>query len=388
MKYFFNFMAGILTMTLFIFVINKIYVNKKISQIKLKKNTTAKVPSVSPTETIIPTTIITIKPTVSFMSGKIIKVRPDGGLTIQEALNITEPGDTIELSPGEYFQDVVTKKDGLQEKPIIIKGQKSSIIKGSGNPRIFEVNHSYITLDGFTIDGHFKNSSEISSYRDKLIYVTGKIPGKALVHLKIFNMDIKNAGGECVRLRYLIQESEIAYNSILTCGVGDFEFNDGGKNGEGIYIGTAPEQLKDKKNPTSEVDHSNNNHIHNNYFNTQGNECVDIKEGSSFNIVEYNKCTGQKDPNSGGLDSRGDDNIFRYNEIYDNIGAGVRLGGDEDNDGINNQVYGNTITNNKSGGVKFQRSPQGQVCGNEMSGNEKGNSAGSYGEDYNPEKSC
>ena len=52
---------------------------------------------------------------------------------------------------------------------------------------------------------------------------------------------------------------------------------------------------------------------------------LDIKEGSSFNIVEYNKCTGQRDPNSGGLDSRGNDNIFRYNEIYDNLGAGVRL---------------------------------------------------------------
>lgn len=382
MRYTFNFVAGILTMTLFIFVINKIYVNKKISQIKLKKNTIVN----TPTPTISPTEII--KPTVMTVLKKIISVKPDGDMTIQRAVDIAEPGDTIELLPGEYFQDVVTKKDGQPEKPIIIKGQKSSIIKGSGKPRIFEINHSYITIDGFTIDGHFKNSKEISSYRDKLLYVTGKIPGKVLVHLKVFNMDIKNAGGECVRLRYLVQNSEIAYNSILTCGVGDFEYNDGGKNGEGIYIGTAPEQLKDGKNPTNEVDHSDSNFVHNNYFDTQGNECVDIKEGSSFNVVEYNKCTGQKDPNSGGLDSRGDDNIFRYNEIYDNVGVGVRLGGDEDNDGINNQVYRNTITNNKSGGIKFQRTPQGQVCGNVFEGNEKGDSVGSFGEDFNPEKSC
>lgn len=388
MRYTFNFIAGIVAMIFFVLIFQKIYLNKKDSLDKARKNNVTSTPTVKPTK---PTAVITKEPTASTMPtlyGKIIVVRPDGGLTIQEAVDLAEPGDTIELSPGEYFQDVVTKKDGLPDRPIIIKGQKSSVIKGAGNARVFQVNHSYITLDGFTIDGHFKNSKEISSYRDKLLYVTGKITGKALVHLKVFNMDIKNAGGECVRLRYLVQNSEIAYNSILTCGIGDFEYNDGGKNGEGIYIGTAPEQLKDGKNPTSEVDRSNNNLIHNNYFDTQGNECVDIKEGSSFNIVEYNKCTGQKDPNSGGLDTRGNDNIFRYNEIYDNVGVGVRLGGDEDNEGINNQVYGNIIKNNKSGGVKFQRMPQGQVCGNVFEGNEKGNSVGSFGEDFNPEKSC
>ncbi|MEK7495719.1 MAG: right-handed parallel beta-helix repeat-containing protein [Patescibacteria group bacterium] len=388
MKYLFNFLAGILVMTIFLLIFQKIYLDKKDSLTKTTKNKIVNTPTVKPTEIIIPTAAITRGPTTPPIVGKIFSIRPNNDLTIQEAVDLAQPGDTVVLSPGEYFQDVVTKKDGLPDKPITIKGQKSSIVKGAGNSRVFQVNHSYITLEGFTIDGHFKNSKEISSYRDKLLYVTGKIAGKALVNLKVFNMDIKNAGGECVRLRYLVQNSEIAYNSIFTCGVGDFEYNDGGKNGEGIYIGTAPEQLKDGKNPTSEVDRSNNNYIHNNYIDTQGNECVDIKEGSSFNIVEYNKCTGQRDPNSGGLDSRGNDNIFRYNEIYDNLGAGVRLGGDEDKDGTNNQVYGNRILNNKSGGIKFQRTPQGRICGNEMERNEKGSSVGSYGEDYNPEKSC
>jgi len=367
-------------MTVFLLIFQRIYL-RKVDNLR-------SISTITPTETIVPTAVITAMPKPTLILGKIISVRPDGELTIQEAVNLAEPGDTVELFPGEYYQDVISKRDGQPGKPIIIKGQKSSIIKGSGKPRIFEINHSYITLEGFTIDGHFQSSAEKSSYRDKLIYVTGKIAGKAITNLKIFNMDIKNAGGECIRLRYLIQNSEIAYNKIMTCGVGDFEFNDGGKNGEGIYIGTAPEQLNDKKNPTNEVDRSNNNLIHNNFFDTQGNECVDIKEGSSFNVVEYNKCTGQKDINSGGMDSRGNDNIFRYNEIYDNLGAGVRLGGDEETDGINNQVYGNSIINNKSGGIKFQRTPQSQVCGNEMLKNEKGNSVGSYGEDFDPEKSC
>ena len=86
------------------------------------------------------------------------------------------------------------------------------------------------------------------------------------------------------------------------------------------------------------------------------------------------------------MDSRGNDNIFRHNEIYDNLGAGVRLGGDNRKDGINNQVYGNKIINNQSGGISFQRMPQGQICGNEMQGNAKGNSVDLMAKISNPGK--
>lgn len=36
----------------------------------------------------------------------------------------------------------------------------------------------------------------------------------------------------------------------------------------------------------------------------QGNEGIDIKEGSTHNLVEDNYCTGQKDPDSA-CESRG-----------------------------------------------------------------------------------
>ena len=39
------------------------------------------------------------------------------------------------------------------------------------------------------------------------------------------------------------------------------------------------------------------------------------------------------------LQSRGNGNIIHNNEIYGNIGAGVRLGGDTKTDGINNDIY-------------------------------------------------
>ena len=308
--------------------------------------------------------------------------------TIQKAIDLAQPGDTIHLADGVYLQDIISKYNGTASAPITIKGSSAAVVKGGGNSRIFEINHDYITLDGFTIDGLYGSSTSASGYRDKLIYAIGKTPGDGVAGLKVLNMTLKNAGGECLRLRYFARNNEIAYNAIGPCGIHDFVFNAGGKNGEGVYIGTAPEQLTDGKNPTADPDQSNNNWVHHNTFNTQGNECVDIKEASSGNVIEYNKCTGQKDLNSGGMDSRGNGNIFRNNEIYGNIGAGVRLGGDTSNDGINNDVYLNNIHDNQNGGIKFQRTPQGKICGNTMFNNTGGDSVGSYGSQFNPTVPC
>lgn len=308
--------------------------------------------------------------------------------TMQKAVDIAEPGDVINLSQGEYFQDVVTKRSGTASAPIVITGPQTAVIKGNGNGRVIEVNHDYISFVGFTVDGLHGSSDSKSGYRDKLVYILGKGTRLGVVGTKVFNLTLRNAGGECLRLRYFAQDNEIAYNTFFNCGRYDFAFKDGGKNGEGVYIGTAPEQVEDGKNPTTDPDQSNNNWIHHNKFDTQGNECVDIKEAAEGNIVEYNSCTGQKDKNSGGMDSRGNGNTFRFNTILENVGAGVRLGGDTKADGLGNNVYQNTIKNNQSGGIKFQRFPQEKVCGNKMEDNSGGNSSGSYKSRFRPEAPC
>ena len=308
--------------------------------------------------------------------------------TIQQAIDKAKAGDTIALAPGTYKQDFVSRTDGTEDKPITITGSDKAVIKGAGKARIVEINHDYLVLNGFSIDGLHGSSKSSKGYRDKLIYVQGKGERSGVVGLKILNMRLSNAGGECVRLRYFAQNNEIAFNNILNCGVADFKFNGGGKNGEGVYVGTAPEQLNDGKNPTSDRDDSRNNWIHHNTIDTQGNECVDIKEGASFNIVENNYCTGQLDPDSGGLDARGNSNIFRYNQVFGNRGAGVRLGGDTSSDGSNNNVYGNNIYDNASGGIKFQAKSQGQICENVMKNNLGGNAVGTFGSLFSPTIDC
>lgn len=308
--------------------------------------------------------------------------------TIQKAIDSAQPGEMISLADGEYFQDFVSRRNGEKEAPITVSGTAKAIVKGAGKDRVIEINHDYLTLDGFTVDGLGGNPKKAGGYRDKLIYVQGKEKLSGVTGLLITKMTIKNAGGECVRLRYFSQGNEISYNTIGPCGVHDFAFDGDGKNGEGVYIGTAPEQLKDGKNPTSDVDQSNKNRIHHNTFNTQGNECVDIKEGSSENIVEYNQCTGQKDPESGGMDSRGNNNIFRNNEIYGCSGAGVRLGGDTSKYGIGNSVYGNIIRANEAGGIKIMRKTQAQICGNTFSDNGKDILVGKYDSGADPDAKC
>jgi len=308
--------------------------------------------------------------------------------TIQAAIDIAQPGSNIILAAGVYLQDVISKRDGLPNAPITIRGPPTAIISGGGKSRIIEINNDYIVLDGFTIDGLHGDIDKASDYRNKLIYALGKETRSGVTGLRILNMTLRNSGGEAIRLRYFAQNNEVAYCTISDCGIYDFKFGGGEDNGEGIYIGTAADQIGDGKNPTVEPDESNNNWIHHNFIDTQGAECVDIKEGSSGNIVEYNTCTGQQNPNTAGLQSRGNGNIFRNNEVYGNIGAGVRLGGDTPTDGINNDVYMNNIHDNQSGGIKFMSKPQGRICSNTMLNNTGGNSVGTYKYLFTPTDKC
>lgn len=308
--------------------------------------------------------------------------------TIQKAVDLAQPGDVVNLAAGVYLQDIVSRRSGSADAPITIAGPADAVLKGGGKARIVEINHDNITLNGFTIDGLWGAPDSADGYRDKLLYALGKAPLDGVSGLKALNMTFRNAGGECVRLRYFAQHNEIASSTFQGCGVHDFKFGAGGKNGEGVYIGTAPEQLGDGKNPTADPDQSSGNWIHDNTFNTQGNECVDIKEASAANLVEHNRCTGQSDPNSGGFDARGNGNIFRYNESYGNAGAGVRLGGDTATAGIDNEVYANNLHDNRAGGIAFQKAPQRTICGNAMSGNTGGDAVGSYGSQFNPTAAC
>jgi hypothetical protein len=307
--------------------------------------------------------------------------------TIQRAIDLAQPGDTIRLAAGVYLQDVTSKRSGTASAPIRIEGPADAVIKGGGKARIFEIRHDHLTLEGFTLDGLWGAPDDMRGFREKLLYVIGQEPNDGVSGLKVLHMTFKNAGGECLRMRYFAQHNEVGHSRFEGCGVHDFKFDGGKRNGEAIYIGTAPEQRANGENPTSGPDESSANWIHHNSFNTQGNECVDIKESSSANLVEHNICTGQQDPNSGGFDARGGGNIFRHNESFGNVGAGIRLGGDGPADGTENQVYHNNFHDNQAGGIKLARQPQ-QLCGNRLHSNAAGDLVGAGRGRLNPAAAC
>ncbi len=311
--------------------------------------------------------------------------------SIQHALQLAQPGDTIHLGPGHYYQDVYTVRDGEPGKPITIVGTSNAVVHGLTSNRIFQVHHDYISLIGFTIDGLRRNAepNRMGAFLEKLLYVIGYDARDGVHHLRVLGMTFRNAGEECLRIKYFAHHNEIAYSTFHDCGIWDFVFNAHGVVGEAVYLGTSSKQWD--INLTIEPDITAHNWVHHNYIDTQGNECVEAKEGTEHNIIEYNVCTGQKDSNSGGIVSRGKGNVIRYNEIYGNAGAGVRLGGhlvDGIQYGIANEVYGNLIYDNDAGGVKILVESQAIICGNSLWDNAAGDASGAFGDSYAPAAPC
>ena len=306
----------------------------------------------------------------------------NSGDSIQKALEQVKPGETIKISDGTYFEDLETVIDGEPDKRITIEGSRKAILKGTTKKaRLFQIHHDYYTINGFTIDGKHNDGKKESDYVDKLLYAHGnrktrtiKQYGKefrsSIDGLIVSNMKLINAGGECARFRYFVTNLEVAGNHIENCGVVDFEFNDmkSGVNGESLYFGTSSNQWSDGKNPTNEADGSRYAHIHHNVFKSKANE-LDCKEGSEYVLVEHNECSTQLDPNSGCFDSRTDNIIFRYNEIFSNAN-GVRIGGHKIKDkqyGKGNEVYGNKFSDNSKAELIVQTGLN-KVCENECKG--------------------
>ncbi|GAA5109813.1 right-handed parallel beta-helix repeat-containing protein [Pseudonocardia adelaidensis] len=297
--------------------------------------------------------------------------------TITRALAAAQPGETVVLHAGTYDEHVVTVRPG-----VTISGPRDAVLQGAAvSNRVIEIQHDDTTLRGFTIDGRVCAEAVAACYREKAIWVQSTVPHDGVTGTKILGLRVTNLGDECIRLKYFTTGSVVAGNTIGPCGVHDFAVpNPGtGQNGEGIYIGTAPEQLD--RNPTPEPDGSNGNEVWGNVIDTRAAECVDIKEGARDNDVERNTCTGQqpRNGNSGAMESRGPSNTFRFNYIHHNAAAGIRIGGDRPGDAVDNDIEHNVITDNARGGIKVQDAgPHGRICGNVMRGNAGGEVVGTY----------
>ena len=148
--------------------------------------------------------------------------------SIQGALDEAQPGDTVVLGDGEYAQDFKSVRSGTPEKRITITGSRKAIVHGKSESRMIQINHSYITLDGFTASGLSSSSdgSKIEDFVDKCIYIIGTNPPEAIREngaeyessldgMVVSNMHITECGGECLRLRSFITNIQQCFQQNL-----------------------------------------------------------------------------------------------------------------------------------------------------------------------------
>ena len=225
----------------------------------------------------------TIAALLSLSNAAVLTVSP--GESIQAAIELAQPGDTVDITPGEYHEDLVSVRDGEIDKRITIRGSRDAILFGTGKEnRLVQIHHDYITLDGFEINGKIGPGDKEEHWVDKLLYAHGNRETRvikqygtefrsAIDGLIISNMKLTNAGAECARMRYFVTNAQFFSNHVENCGVWDFVL--GGmkaKNGELLYLGTSSNQIMDGKNPTGEIDQTRYIHVHHNTFISYGNE--------------------------------------------------------------------------------------------------------------------
>jgi hypothetical protein len=261
--------------------------------------------------------------------------------TLQYALDRVPCGSTILLADGIYADDTrVNRPDCTAHPfPFVVSGATGAVMVGAGNTYIIEVLTGNITFNGFSIDGAFTPGD----YRKKLVYVNAE----GVSRLTLDGMTLRNAREECLRLRLGATHNVIIGNRFEQCG------REGGgttgDNREAIYLGSTASQL--------ENDRTAYNWVIGNTFNLGlpegiGSECIDVKGSAHHNLIEGNQCYFQSsDPESGGINIEGVENLVINNRVEGNAGNGIRLGLGQATTPRLNRIIGNILRDNRGFGI-------------------------------------
>ena len=330
--------------------------------------------------------------------------------TLQKALDVAQPGTTINLVAGTYREAVATKTAGTATAPITIKGPETgkdvtgrykAVLYGLGG-RVFSINHSYYTLSGFTIDGQqniartaypavsslsqirtFKDSVQDRAVNSKLVYVGASTTLFDIVGTTISDMFLNGSGGECVRFRDRAANSLIDNSTIQWCGMlGQGNDTDQYKyhNAEGVYVGTSP---KSTDQPLYANDTSNTIVVRNSTINTYGSECFEVKENAHHNRMENSKCGWNDEPSTfqgSNVEFRGDHNTVLGSTLSNSRSWNMKLASDSSTyDKGGNTAQGTSFSGAASYAIINRQTGSGPFCGDTFTGqvsDPSGNSVG------------
>ena len=315
--------------------------------------------------------------------------------TVQKALDVAQPGTTINLEAGRYIQAVVTKTAGTAGAPITVRAadpaQREQTVLVSPAGRAFSINHSYYTLDGFTIDGQpgiaradyprdpalgdiqgIKDRLQAKAVNSKLIYVGASTTSADITNTTIANMFLTGSGGECVRFRNRAANSLVVNTKITWCGM--YKSGDGSDkytyhNAEGVYVGTSP---KSTDQPMAANDASNNIVVRDSTIDTYGSECFEVKENAHHNTLENSQCRYNDEPSSfqgSNVELRGDHNTVLGGALTGSRSWNLKLASDSATyDRGGNTARGVTFSGAATYAIVNKQTGSGPFCGNTING--------------------
>lgn len=330
--------------------------------------------------------------------------------SIQLAVKRAEPGETVHVKPGQYFQSVNTVRPGTATDPITITGPPDAVVsgeKGAEYAKAIGISHSHVHVTGLTIDGLQDPSrpDDPSSYMRAGI-TTMPEKYEYLTDLVIKPHAVGNVRGNAIHVAFAENVEVGEFRVIGPAGLRYLLTDKVGHWGEIVYLGQSPLQEPneiEKKGELAGLDTSNNIYVHH-IDNSEGHghaELVNAKLGTHDVLVEY--CTdggGSQNTEtypSASVSFQSYGATVRWCDLRNGKGHGVEVGSlvaakrqkekseselteAERRGGTDNAIYGNRVTGFDDKAFVFPRREKGQTpeaqrlfCNNEYDGQTDGN---------------
>lgn len=332
--------------------------------------------------------------------------------SIQAAIDRAEPGDTVEVRPGEYRETLNTRRAGTPGAPIAIAGPPDAVVRpppDGVDGRVLDVTHSHVHLRGLTFDGLADPDApdDTGRYAEQIVAVQpptwqDSFPDY-LANVAVTPHGVGNARGKLVNAWRVVGLEVGGFDVVGPAGVAySLGREEGYELGAVVSLGRSANNFGTEWYPWDGPDRSHDVRVHH-VANTAGHDHTELVKthGGMYDVtIEY--CTdaggsGRDDAGGAGFTIPSARTTVRWCVVRDGTDNGVTImtpGSladdevyavyeplpDEQFPGRNNAVYGNRLLGNAGDAVGFY-SPDGfpngpahqrLLCGNEVSGATRG----------------